>query len=72
MWESGVLFDGFPSPVERVGNAPLEFSTLSTGRHFHGAFHFVLLGAPRRRGRVHRGFGSFFPEIFSRSGQNPK
>ena len=28
---------GFPSPVERVGNSFWEFSTLSTGRHFHGA-----------------------------------
>ena len=28
---------GFPSPVERVGNSLFEFSTLSTGRHFHGA-----------------------------------
>jgi len=30
-------FAGFPSPVERVGNLFFEFSTLSTGRHFHGA-----------------------------------
>jgi hypothetical protein len=30
-------FAGFPSPVGRVGNSFLEFSTLSTGRHFHGA-----------------------------------
>ena len=30
-------FAGFPSPVERVGNSFWEFSTLSTGRHFHGA-----------------------------------
>jgi len=40
MWESGVfVLAGFPSPVERVGNSFLlfEFSTLSTGRHFHGA-----------------------------------
>jgi hypothetical protein len=28
---------GFPSPVGRVGNSFLEFSTLSMGRHFHGA-----------------------------------
>src|SRR5208283_6116188 len=28
---------GFPSPVGRVGNSFLEFSTLSTGRHFHSA-----------------------------------
>ncbi len=28
---------GFPSPVERVGNSFWEFSTLSRGRHFHGA-----------------------------------
>ena len=40
MWESGVfVLAGFPSPVERVGNSLelFEFSTLSTGRHFHGA-----------------------------------
>jgi hypothetical protein len=30
-------FAGFPSPVGRVGNLFFEFSTLSTGRHFHGA-----------------------------------
>jgi hypothetical protein len=45
MWKSGVLFAGFPSPVERVGNSLLEFSTLSTGRHFHRAFHGVVFGA---------------------------
>jgi hypothetical protein len=32
-----LLGAGFPSPVERVGNSPFEFSKLSTGRHFHGA-----------------------------------
>ena len=37
MWESGCPCAGFPSPVERVGNSFWEFSTLSTGRHFHGA-----------------------------------
>jgi hypothetical protein len=39
MWKSGTLFAGFPSPGERVGNSLwlFEFSTLSTGRHFHGA-----------------------------------
>jgi hypothetical protein len=40
MWESGALFlAGFPSPVGSVGNSSLllEFCTLSTGRHFHGA-----------------------------------
>src|SRR5438874_7147808 len=40
MWKSGPPFAGFPSPVERVENSlwVFEFSTLSTGRHFHGAF----------------------------------
>jgi hypothetical protein len=28
---------GFPSPAERMGNSFWEFSTLSTGRHFHSA-----------------------------------
>src|SRR5947207_10172347 len=43
MWKSGPPFAGFPSPVERVENSLwfLEFSTLSTGRHFHGAFHLA-------------------------------
>ena len=49
MWKSGTLFAGFPSPVERVGNSPFEFSRLSRGRHFHRAFPLVLLGAKRRR-----------------------
>jgi len=37
LWKCGnpAFFAGFPSPVERVGNSLLEFSTLSTGRHFH-------------------------------------
>src|SRR2546426_3473288 len=37
MWKSGMLFAGFPSAVERVENSLglLEFSTLSTARHFH-------------------------------------
>lgn len=37
MWESGRLFAGFPSAVERGENSLglLEFSTLSTARHFH-------------------------------------
>jgi hypothetical protein len=48
MWESGLLLAGFPSPVERVGNSLFEFSTLSRGRHFHRAFHLVVLGAKRR------------------------
>src|SRR5579872_3672565 len=44
------FFAGFPSPVERVGNSLwlLEFSTLSTGRHFHGVRQRVVLGAQRR------------------------
>jgi hypothetical protein len=43
-WECGnpalLFYAGFPSPVERVENSlwVFEFSTLSTGRHFHGAF----------------------------------
>src|SRR5438874_8938074 len=50
MWKSGTLFAGFPRPVERVGNSLclFEFSTLSRGRHFHGAIHLVILGAKRR------------------------
>src|SRR5437667_12043750 len=50
MWKSGPPFAGFPSPVERVENSlwVFEFSTLSTGRHFHGAFPLVVLGAKRR------------------------
>jgi hypothetical protein len=52
-WECGnpALGAGFPSPVGRVGNSLFEFSTLSTGRHFHGAFHLLVLGA-QRRGRI--------------------
>src|SRR5205814_3064623 len=50
MWKSGPPFAGFPSPVESVENSLwfFEFSTLSTGRHFHGAFPLVILGAQRR------------------------
>jgi hypothetical protein len=45
-----LLFAGFPSPVERGENSLLvfEFSTLSTGRHFHGAFRLGVFGAQRR------------------------
>src|SRR5579863_3079026 len=41
MWESGVWFlAGFPSAEGRVGNSSwfLEFSTLSSARHFHRAW----------------------------------
>src|SRR2546428_6571867 len=41
MWESGVLFlAGFPSAEGSVGNSSwlLEFSTLSSARHFHSAW----------------------------------
>src|SRR5207244_7492049 len=41
MWESGVWFlAGFPSAEESVGNSSwlLEFSTLSSARHFHSAW----------------------------------
>jgi hypothetical protein len=54
-WKCGnpasLFLAGFPSPVESVGNSLwfLEFSRLSTGRHFHGAFHGFVLGAQRRR-----------------------
>jgi hypothetical protein len=55
-WKCGnpasLFFAGFPSPVERVGNSLFEFSTLSTGRHFHGAVSVGVLGAQRRGGRV--------------------
>ena len=59
-WKCGnpafLFLAGFPSPVERVGNSLFEFSTLSTGRHFHGAWDLVVLGAQRRgacaRGRL--------------------
>jgi hypothetical protein len=64
-WKCGnpalLFLAGFPSPVERVENSVFfEFSTLSTGRHFHGALHLVVLGAQRRRQCVHRRLGSFF------------
>ena len=51
LWKCGnpALFAGFPSPVERVENSLwfFEFSTLSTGRHFHSD----LLTVPCRSGR---------------------
>ena len=52
--------------MERVGNSLFEFSTLSTGRHFHRAFDFVVFGAQRRS---HRRLISFFLfGLFFRSG----
>jgi len=41
------VFAGFPSPVEGVGNSSLllEFSTLSTGRHFHRAQAWLFRSA---------------------------
>lgn len=46
MWESGRLFAGFPSAVERGENSLwfLEFSTLSTARHFHRPARRFYLG----------------------------
>jgi hypothetical protein len=40
---------GFPSPVGSVGNSFFEFSTLSTGRHFHSA----RAGCSERSDEVH-------------------
>jgi hypothetical protein len=37
MWESGRLVPDFQARWEGGGNSFLEFSTLSTGRHFHSA-----------------------------------
>ncbi len=53
---------GFPSPVERVGNSLgfFEFSWLSTGRHFHGVFRLVVLGAQRRGPCARRRLASLF------------
>src|SRR5436190_21514206 len=51
MWKSGALVLGrISKPGGKSGKLALvfEFSTLPTGRHFHGAFHLLVLGAPRR------------------------
>jgi hypothetical protein len=71
-WKCGnpALFAGFPSPVERVGNSLFEFSTLSTGRHFHGAFPLGVLGAQRRGPCAGRRLGALFLlRLFSFSAQ---
>ena len=55
--------------MERVENSLwlFEFSTLSTGRHFHGALHLVVLGAKRRRAvrPLPPGFSRPSPAFFS-------
>jgi hypothetical protein len=51
MWESGALvFRRISKPGGKSGKLalPFEFSTLSRGRHFHGALPRVVLGAQRR------------------------
>ncbi len=48
MWESGA-WGRISKPGGKGGKlAFFEFSRLSTGRHFHGAFHLVVLGAQGR------------------------
>jgi hypothetical protein len=61
MWKSGDL-GRISKPGGKSGKLALafEFSTLSMGRHFHGAFHRVVLGAQRRRGCLHRRLSCFF------------
>src|SRR5205823_7478485 len=57
MWESGVWFlAGFPSAEGSVGNSSwlLEFSTLSSARHFHSAWPAVFSRIGTRRPAVAR------------------
>ena len=44
MWKSGA-FCRISKPGGKSGNSLFEFSTLSTGRHFHGALPLGFLGA---------------------------
>src|SRR5207249_12012700 len=57
MWDSGVCFlAGFPSAEGSVGNSSwlLEFSTLSSARHFHSAWPAVFSRIGTRRPAVAR------------------
>src|SRR5438874_8409408 len=57
MWESGVWFlAGFPSAEGSVGNSSwlVEFSTLSSARHFHSAWPAVFSRIGTRRPAVAR------------------